>query len=99
MFLSKVTAVGQFLFLMIVNKIFFYHFQRCSLLPNFFLQIEEEEMLRAELRKIEAKKKEREKKTADLQKLIAQVDSSAAEVSSSEIPYSLLAHHLVHQLF
>ena len=56
-------------------------------------------MLRAELRKIEAKKKEREKKTADLQKLIAQVDSSAAEVSSSEIPYSLLAHHLVHQLF
>ena len=30
-------------------------------------------MLKAELRKIEARKKEREKKTADLQKLIAQV--------------------------
>lgn len=43
-------------------------------------QIEEEEMLRAELRKIEARKKEREKKTADLQKLIAQADSSAAEM-------------------
>jgi hypothetical protein len=38
-------------------------------------------MLRAELRKIEARKKEREKKTADLQKLIAQADSSTAEVS------------------
>lgn len=37
-------------------------------------QIEEEEMLRAELRKIEARKREREKKTADLQKLIAQAD-------------------------
>ena len=31
-------------------------------------------MLRAELRKIEARKREREKKTADLQKLIAQAD-------------------------
>jgi len=41
-------------------------------------QVEEEEMLKAELRKIEARKKEREKKTADLQKLIAQADSSAA---------------------
>jgi DNA methyltransferase 1-associated protein 1 len=45
------------------------------------VKIEEEELLRAELRKIEARKKEREKKTADLQKLIAQADSSAAEVS------------------
>ena len=33
-------------------------------------------MLRAELKKIEARKKEREKKTQDLQKLIAQADSS-----------------------
>ena len=44
-------------------------------------KIEEEEILRGELRKIEARKKEREKKTADLQKLIAQADSSAAEVN------------------
>ena len=34
-------------------------------------------MLKGELRKIEAKKKEREKKTQDLQKLIAQADSTA----------------------
>jgi hypothetical protein len=55
------------------------------------VKIEEEELLRAELRKIEARKKEREKKTADLQKLIAQADSSAAEVSDlcSTPPLSL----------
>ena len=40
-------------------------------------EIEEEEMLRAELKKIEARKKEREKKTQDLQKLIAQADSTS----------------------
>lgn len=34
-------------------------------------------MLRAELKKIEARKKEREKKTQDLQKLIAQADSTS----------------------
>ena len=34
-------------------------------------------MLRGELRKIEARKKEREKKTADLQKLIAQADTTS----------------------
>ena len=34
-------------------------------------------MLRAELRKIEVRKKEREKKTADLQKLIAQADTTS----------------------
>jgi hypothetical protein len=51
------------------------------LAKTFCVKIEEEELLRAELRKIEARKKEREKKTADLQKLIAQADSSAAEVS------------------
>jgi hypothetical protein len=51
------------------------------LTKRFYVKIEEEELLRAELRKIEARKKEREKKTADLQKLIAQADSSAAEVS------------------
>ena len=36
-------------------------------------QLDEEDMLKAELRKIEARKKEREKKAADLQKMIAQV--------------------------
>ena len=49
-------------------------------------QIEEEEMLRAELKKIEARKKEREKKTQDLQKLIMQADSSASKTPSSGIP-------------
>jgi hypothetical protein len=58
---------------------------------TFYVKIEEEELLRAELRKIEARKKEREKKTADLQKLIAQADSSAAEVSDLCFP-SLSAH-------
>merc|ERR1712126_67157 len=43
-------------------------------------QIEEEEMLRSELRKIDARKREREKKTADLQKLIAQADSSHSQM-------------------
>lgn len=42
-------------------------------------EVEEEEMLRAELKKIEARKKERERKTQDLQKLIAQADSSASK--------------------
>jgi DNA methyltransferase 1-associated protein 1 len=37
-------------------------------------QVEEEEYLRSELRKIEARKKEREKKTQDLQKLITAAD-------------------------
>jgi hypothetical protein len=56
------------------------------LTKRFCVKIEEEELLRAELRKIEARKKEREKKTADLQKLIAQADSSAAEVSDLCFP-------------
>lgn len=42
-----------------------------------YLQIEEEQMLTQELRKIEARKKEREKKTQDLQKLITGNDSPA----------------------
>jgi DNA methyltransferase 1-associated protein 1 len=42
--------------------------------------VEEEEMLKSELRRIEARKKEREKKTQDLQKLIAQADSSGAKI-------------------
>lgn len=38
-------------------------------------QIDEEQMLIAELKKIEARKREREKKTQDLQKLISRADS------------------------
>ena len=43
-------------------------------------EVEEEEMLRSELKKIEARKREREKKTQDLQKLIAQADSSTSAI-------------------
>ena len=43
-------------------------------------QVEEEETLCAELKKIEMRKKEREKKQQDLQKLI-----SAAEQNTSEV--------------
>lgn len=39
-------------------------------------QIEEEEYLISELKKIEQRKKEREKKTQDLQKLITAADSN-----------------------
>lgn len=46
-------------------------------------QVEEEEMLRAELKKIEARKKEREKKTQDLQKLIMQADNSSTKATPS----------------
>lgn len=42
-------------------------------------QIEEEQMLLNELKKIEARKKERERKTQDLQKLISQADHQQAE--------------------
>lgn len=45
----------------------------------FLLQVEEEQTLLAELKKIETRKKEREKKTADLQKLI-----TAAETPSEQ---------------
>jgi len=57
--------------------------QLCRLYDRTPEQVEEEEILRAELKKIEARKKEREKKTQDLQKLIMQADSSAK--SSSQI--------------
>lgn len=40
-------------------------------------QIEEEQFLLAELKKIEARKKERERKTQDLQKLISQADNQS----------------------
>jgi DNA methyltransferase 1-associated protein 1 len=41
--------------------------------------VEEEEFLRAELKRIEARKKEREKKTQDLQKLITAADVGSAQ--------------------
>lgn len=47
----------------------------CDLYQYFFLQIEEEQFLLSELKKIEARKKERERKTQDLQKLISQADN------------------------
>lgn len=43
---------------------------------SFLMQIEEEDLLIAELKKIELRKKEREKKTQDLQKLITAADSN-----------------------
>ena len=48
-------------------------------------EVEEEEMLRSELKKIEARKREREKKTQDLQKLIAQADSSTSTIKMSGV--------------
>ncbi|KAI1288071.1 DNA methyltransferase 1-associated protein 1 [Halotydeus destructor] len=48
-------------------------------------QIEEEQKLLEELRKIEARKREREKKTQDLQKLITAADNTAS-VRKSETP-------------
>ena len=48
-------------------------------------QIEEEQMLLNELKKIEARKKERDRKTQDLQKLISQAD----QVQVSTIIYIL----------
>ncbi|MCL4128607.1 UNVERIFIED_CONTAM: hypothetical protein GTU68_032592 [Idotea baltica] len=48
-------------------------------------QIEEEQQLLAELRKIEARKKEREKKTQDLQKLISAADSLLTDSRKQKI--------------
>lgn len=44
-------------------------------------QIEEENQLQQEMRKIEARKKEREKKTQDLQKLISQADQQSEQAA------------------
>ena len=52
-------------------------------------------MLRAELRKIEVRKKEREKKTADLQKLIAQADTT----SNLEVVISIIQLNLQINIF
>ncbi|CAO1320097.1 unnamed protein product [Diamesa hyperborea] len=46
-------------------------------------QIEEENMLLQEMRKIEARKKEREKKTQDLQKLISQADQQGDQSATT----------------
>ena len=46
-------------------------------------QVEEEQNLIAELRKIEARKKDRERKTQDLQKLITAADSGGGAASNS----------------
>lgn len=42
--------------------------------------IEEEQMLLNELKKIEARKKERDRKTQDLQKLISQADQVSKQI-------------------
>ncbi|XP_035788579.1 DNA methyltransferase 1-associated protein 1-like [Anopheles albimanus] len=47
-------------------------------------QVEEEQMLLNELKKIEARKKERERKTQDLQKLISQADQQQTEHHQKE---------------
>ncbi|UYV67328.1 DMAP1 [Cordylochernes scorpioides] len=47
-------------------------------------QVEEEQTLLSELRKIEQRKREREKKTQDLQKLITAADSSSTESRKTE---------------
>lgn len=48
-----------------------------TMIHQHFFQIEEEQTLLNELRKIEMRKKEREKKTQDLQKLITAADSNS----------------------
>lgn len=54
-----------------------------KLLERTTKQIEEEQMLLNELKKIEARKKEREKKTQDLQKLISQADQQGENQANS----------------
>lgn len=49
-------------------------------------QVEEEEFLRAEIKKIEARKREREKKTQDLQKLITAADAGSLADTSMAPP-------------
>jgi DNA methyltransferase 1-associated protein 1 len=46
-------------------------------------QIEEENQLQQEMKKIEARKKEREKKTQDLQKLISQADQQNEQIAAA----------------
>lgn len=60
-----------------------------------FDQIEEEQFLLTELKKIEARKKERERKTQDLQKLISQADNQTEtpRKTDKKIPKKKLASH------
>lgn len=54
---------------------------------NFHPQIDEEQMLLTELKKIEARKRERERKTQDLQKLISRADNApSAVVNNGDAP-------------
>lgn len=57
-------------------------------------QIEEEQFLITELKKIEARKKERERKTQDLQKLISQADNQneTPRKADKKIPKKKLAN-------
>lgn len=56
-------------------------------------QVEEEQNLISELRKIEARKKERDKKTQDLQKLITAADSQAdPRKQERKVPRKKLQH-------
>ena len=50
--------------------------KNCILMHCLFLQIQEEEYLLAELKKIEIRKKERERRQQDLQKLITAAEST-----------------------
>jgi len=69
-----------------------------SNLSDLFGQVEEEQTLLAELRKIETRKKEREKKTADLQKLITAAESSEQRPDKKQLSggiYKKKVHHLI----
>lgn len=61
---------------------------------NAFIQMEEEQSLINELKKIEARKRDRERKTQDLQKLISQADSQGEtpRKSDKKIPKKKLHH-------
>ncbi|XP_067934765.1 DNA methyltransferase 1-associated protein 1-like [Watersipora subatra] len=55
-------------------------------------EVDEEQDLLAELKKIEMRKKEREKKTADLQKLISAAETQGGEQRKVERKYGMAAH-------
>lgn len=59
------------------------------------LQVQEEELLMSELRKIEMRKKEREKKQQDLQKLITAADNSAESRQKYVAIYLMKPPHLL----
>lgn len=64
--------------------------------------IEEEQMLLNELKKIEARKKERDRKTQDLQKLISQADQVSLApfvVQSMFCPFDFCIHSMILEHF